>query len=108
MSVPEYLQHIIGISLLGFIYYLTRRGVARRMERGAQQVVADLRAHNSIDVYSAVSLEYAQDNWLKFGLRDYRRKALQSMVTAGVVGKTSSDKYYLIENPAPGKGVTEE
>jgi hypothetical protein len=42
------------------------------------------------------------------GLRDYRPKALQSLVAAGVVGQTGEDKYYLIVDISQGKGVGED
>jgi hypothetical protein len=106
--MPEYMQHIIGIAILGVIYLITRKGIAIKMGKGAEQVIADLRSQDSTDIHSAVHLSYAKTDWHKFGLRDYRRKALQSLVTAGVVGKTSADKYYLIEDPTRGKGVEAE
>lgn len=103
--MPEYLQHIIGIALLALVYIITRKGIAMKMRKSTEEVINDLRSQNSTDLYSAVHLDYAQTNWLKFGLRDYKRKALETLVTAGVVGKTTADKYYLIEDPVPGKGV---
>jgi hypothetical protein len=103
--MPEYIQHIIGIALLALVYIITRKGIAMKLQRSTEQVINELRSHHSTDVYSAIHLDYAQVSWLKFGLRDYKRKALESLVTAGVVGKTTADKYYLIEDPVPGKGV---
>ncbi len=102
------MQHVIGIALLAAVYYLTRKGVAIKMRGGTEQVLQDLRTSQSTDVYSAVHLSYSKTDWYKFGLRDYKRKALQSLVVAGVVGKTESDKYYLIMDPACGKGVDAE
>ncbi len=103
--MSETLQNIIGFSFLILVFILTRYGVGLKSKKAGIQVLEDLRRQKALDMYSAVGLSYAQTSWLKFGLRDYRPKALQSMVEAGVVGMTGEKKYYLLQDSDQGKGV---
>jgi hypothetical protein len=100
-------QNIIGLSFLAVVFILTRYGIGLKTKNAGVAVLEDLRRHKAMDMYSAVSLGYATTSWLKFGLRDYRPKALHSLVEAGVVGITGEKKYYLIQDFVQGKGVEE-
>ena len=103
--MSETLQNIIGILLLVGVFILTRYGVGLKAKKAGLFIIDDLRKKNAVDVYSAVPLVYAKTSWLKFGLRDYRPRAIQSLVQAGVIGMTGDEKYYLIQDFAQGKGV---
>ena len=103
--MSDTLQNIIGFSFLIVIFILTRYGVGLKSKKAGLQIIEDLRRQNATDIYSAVNLGYAQTSWLKFGLRDYRPKALNSLVEAGIIGMTGESKYYLIQDPFKGKGV---
>ncbi len=103
--MSDTLQNIVGFLFLIVIFILTRYGVGLKSKKAGIQILEDLRRQNATDMYSAVSLGYAQTSWLKFGLRDYRPKALHSLVEAGIVGMTGDRKYYLIQDPVQGKGV---
>ena len=105
--MSETLQNIIGILLLVLVFILTRYGVGLKAKKAGLSIIDDLRKRNAVDVYSAVHLDYAKTSWLKFGLRDYRPRAIQSLVQAGVIGMTGDEKYYLIQDFAQGKGVEE-
>jgi len=102
------LQNILGILLLIGVFILTRYGIGWKLKGAVKHILADLKARNAVDVYSAVHLEYAKKPWLRLGLRDYRPKALQSLLAAGVVGRTGEEKYYLIVDLSQGKGVGED
>ncbi len=103
--MSEILQQILGILFLILIFILTRYGVGLKAKKAGLSILDDLRRQKASDVYSAVPLGYAKTSWLKFGLRDYRPRALESLVQAGIVGMAGEEKYYLIQDFAQGKGV---
>ncbi len=90
------LQLILGALFLVAVYALTRWGVVVKMRSAARRIVAELKAKGALDPVSAVPLDYEKGDWLKIGMRDYRPKALQHLVTAQVVGRTESGRYYLL------------
>jgi len=94
--VYEFLQIILGIIFLAVIFILTRIGVARQMRRAATLVIQDLERLGAFDSFSAAELPYARPHYFRIGLRDYRPKALVSLIQGGVVAKTESERYYLI------------
>ena len=93
--MSETYQHIIGLLFLALVFLVTRYGVGLRMKKAAQLIVGDLEDRQAFDVYTAVSLNYAKPTWKKFGLRDFRPKALESLVKAGVVVQSGPDRFYL-------------
>lgn len=95
----ENLQIILGVLMLASVFLLTRWGVAFKMRSAASKIVADLKKMGSLNPDSAVPLGYEKAQWLKLGLRDYRPKALEHLIAAGVVGRTESGRYYLIYQP---------
>lgn len=93
--MPETVQIILGIFFLVVVYILTRYGVMLKMRRVAKQIVGDLRQKKAVDIASAVHLSYEKTNFLHVGMRDYRPKALSSLVQDGFVEKTEDGRYYL-------------
>ena len=93
--MSETIQIAIGLVLVALVFILTRFGVAWKMRRAATSIIDELRRRGADRPGKAVSLPYAQKDWLKIGLRDYRVKALSSLVEAGVVSRTASGGYYL-------------
>lgn len=91
----ETTQIILGLVFLAAVYVLTRFGIAWRMKRACTVIVNDLERQGAIDPDSAVDLPYAKPSYLKIGMRDYRPKALESLVQGGVVGMTGDGKYFL-------------
>jgi len=98
--MPELVQIILGIIFLAVVYILTRYGIANRIRRTATLIMQDLERREAFDPGSAVDLPYGKPQYFRFGLRDYRPKALESLVQAGTIGKTETDKYYLKERGA--------
>ena len=98
--MPEFVQIILGIFFLAVVYVLTRYGISNRIRSAATLIMQDLERQEAFDPGSAVDLPYAKSQYFRFGLRDYRPKALKSLVQGGVMGKTETDKYYLKERGA--------
>jgi hypothetical protein len=65
------------------------------------QFVQNLERQEAFDPGSAVELPYAKANYFRIGLRDYRPKALESLIRGAIVGRTEDGKYYLIERQQP-------
>jgi hypothetical protein len=99
-EMHEFVQIILGVIFLAIVYILTRYGIANRIRRTATLIMQDLERREAFDPGSAVDLPYAQTHYFRFGLRDYRPKALGSLVQGGFVGKTETGKYYLKERGA--------
>jgi hypothetical protein len=95
--MPEFVQIISGLLFLMVVYILTRIGVARRIRHTAIRIIQDLERREAFDPNSAVELPFAKANRLRIGLRDYRPKALESLVQGHIVGRTQDGKCYLVE-----------
>jgi len=95
--MSEFIQIILGIIFLAVVYILTRYGIANRIRRTATHIMQDLERREAFNPGSAVDLPYAKPHYFRFGLRDYRPKALESLIQASIIGRTETDKYYLIQ-----------
>jgi len=93
--MPEFMQIIIGILLLILVFIATRYGIFLRIKSAGNAVIKDLERRNAFDEASAVELPYGKKNYFHIGLRDFRPKAVQSLLEGGVVGKTENEKFYL-------------
>lgn len=94
------MQIIIGIILLVVVFIATRYGIFLRIKSAGNAVIKDLERRNAFDAASAVELPYAKRNYFQIGLRDFRPKAVQSLLEGGVVGKTADERFYLKMRPA--------
>ncbi len=97
--MPEFVQIIIGMFFLVMVFILTRIGIAHHIRRAATLIIQDLERREAFDPGSAAELPYARPQYFRIGMRDYRPKALESLVQGGIVGRTENEKYYLIERP---------
>lgn len=97
--MPEFIQIIIGIIFLIIVFALTRIGIAHRIRRTATLIIQDLERREALDPSSAAELPYVKPQYFRIGMRDYRPKALESLVQGGIVGRTENGKYYLTERP---------
>ena len=95
--MPEFVQIIFGIIFLVVVFALTRIGIARRIRRTATFIIKDLERREAFDPDSAAELPYAKQQYFRIGMRDYRPKALESLMQGGIVGRTENGKYYLKE-----------
>lgn len=95
--MADAIQIILGILILIGAYFLSQWGVALRVRRACRWVIKDLEKKQAFDVKSAVALPYARKQFFKLGLKDFRPKAVESLVEAGVVGLTADGKWYLLK-----------
>lgn len=93
--MSDTLQITLGLIFLVTMFVLTRYVVAWRLRSAAQTIIQDLQNRQAVDVISAATLPYAMPNPTLIGMRNYHSKALEYMVSEGVVGRTDCGKYYL-------------
>jgi hypothetical protein len=97
--MSETMQIIIGFIFLAAVYILTRYGMALRIKQASVSIIKDLEKKGATDASSAVELPYAKSSLFRIGLRDYRPKAIESMIHSDIVGMTPDGKYYLKMRP---------
>jgi hypothetical protein len=97
--MSETMQIIVGFAFLAAVYILTRYGIALRIKRAAAMIVKDLEKRGAVNPLTAVELPYAKSSLFRIGLRDYRPKAMESMISSDIVGMTPDGKYYLKVKP---------
>ena len=95
--MSETAQFVLGLLFLLAVFAATRFGIHRRMKRACTHIIEDLERRHAYDPTSAALLSYATADWLKLGMRDFRPKALASLVLNGVAAKTPDGKYYLLQ-----------
>ena len=111
MSEP--VQIVIGLVCLLGVFALTRYLVGWQVKRATGFIIRDLKSKGAVDPFTAVDLPYARQSPLRIGMRNYYAKALDYMVSEGVVGKTGAGKHYLGVNipdagrPARDSGTSE-
>jgi hypothetical protein len=88
-------QIIIAICVLIAVYMLTRKVNAWRVKRAYMRIIKDLENREAFDETSAIALPYVNQSIFRVGVRDFRPKALQFLVTSDIVGVTQAGKYYL-------------
>lgn len=93
--MPESVQIIISIVIILIVYLLTMLGTGWWTRRICLRIIKELEDKGAINATTAVSLPYAKTTFFKFGYRDYRPKALESLVMSEVVCKTFNGQYYL-------------
>jgi hypothetical protein len=91
----ESMQIVVMFLLLIVVFLLTRVGVVWRVRRAALYVMKDLQNRGAIDPASATPLPYAKRELFRIGIRDFRPKALQSLIQEEIVGITEDGRYYL-------------
>jgi hypothetical protein len=93
--MPESMQPILAILIVIVFYGLTRMAVAWRYRYIANAVVNDLKQKGALDEEQAADLPYAKLQWYQFGLRNYRGKTLEGLLSHGIIGVTGDGRYYL-------------
>ncbi len=101
MQFSEIVQIAAAFAVLILVFAFTRKFHAWRIGRICLSVIEDLKARNALDPASAAALPYAKRSLLRFGLRDYRPKALEYLALSQVVGITPDGRYYLKHKDGP-------
>ena len=93
--MSDVIQIIFGLLFLILVYVLTRYGIYLRIKSACTRIMKDLERQQAFDEKSAVELPYAKSQFLRIGLRDFRPKAVESLLQGGIVGITVEGKYFL-------------
>jgi hypothetical protein len=93
--MSESVQIGLGLVALIGVFVLTRFGVAWQVKRASGFILGDLEKQGALGPVTAVELPYTKHDPWRIGMRNYYAKAIEFMVSEGVVGKTGSGKYYL-------------
>jgi len=94
-KLSDVVQIIIGLLILILVYLITRYGIYLRIKGACTRTIKDLERQQAFDEKSAVELSYAKSQFLRIGLRDFRPKAVESLLQGGIVGITVEGKYFL-------------
>jgi hypothetical protein len=93
--MPESIQIAIGILFVLIAYVLTMLGKGWWIRRVCLTIIKDLETKGAINATTAVVLPYEKVNYFHIGYRDYRPKALESLIASEIVCRTFSGQYYL-------------
>jgi len=86
---------ILLICILIIVYVLTRKVHAWKIKRAYIYIIKDLEQQGAVDPSSAIELPYAKIGVFRFGMRDYRPKAIEYLIVSNIIGMTESGRYYL-------------
>ncbi len=93
--MSQALQALIGLIALIAVFMLAQMVAGWRIRSACRAIVADLERLGATDPISAAELPYAKTRAIRVGLRDFRPKALQGLVAAGIVGTTARGGHYI-------------
>ena len=97
--MADAMQITVGILFLILVFILTRYGITWRIKRAGRRIISDMERLGAQSPDSAVELPYVKKQLLHIGMRDFKPTAMQSLVEGGIVGMTTSGKYYLKMKP---------
>jgi hypothetical protein len=91
---------IVFMFLLTIGAFILSRCIAGwQMNKAVGSILWDLKEKKAFDAVSAVELPYCKNRMFRFGLRDYRPRAMAELVKQGVVRMLEGERYYLREDP---------
>ena len=93
--MSESVKIALAFAFLILAFFLSRMATARWHHKAANSIIEELKEKRALNSSTATELPYAQADWLRFGMKDYRRNALKSLLAVGIIVRTEEDKYYL-------------
>jgi hypothetical protein len=90
-------QIVVAVILLIAVYILSRKVQTWLVKRAYAKILKDLEGKGAAAPEAAVKLPYAKTGILNVGMKDYRPKALEFLVTHDLVGRTPEGTYFLKE-----------
>jgi hypothetical protein len=100
--MSESVKTVLALIVLVLVYLLSRKVHAWRIMRAYNRIFRDLEGKGAVNEASAVELPYAKMRIFRVGMRDYRPKAMEFLISNQMVGMTDSGKYYLKERKPMG------
>ena len=93
----ETFQIITAVLFLILVYLGTRMGITWRVRRAGLRIAKDLQKMGALSPGSAKELPYMKKSMLHLGMRDFRPKAMEALVEAGIVVQTEEGRFYLAD-----------
>jgi len=93
--MDERVQIALVVAGLLCALWVSRKVAMWRIKRTYLMIMSDLERKGAVDAESAVVLPYAKKSIFRAGIKDYRPRALEYLVSYNLVGMTSDGKYYL-------------
>jgi len=93
--MPESVQIFIGIISVLIVYILVMLATGWWTKKICLRIIKELDDRGAISAATAVALPYEKSANFRIGYRDYRPKALESLVLSEVIVKTFEGQYYL-------------
>ena len=87
---------IVLMSLLLFgAFAITLQIAAWKTKKACESILKDLQDKKAFDPASAVDLPYAKTSIFRFGMRDYRPKALTALIKFDHIRIADGNRFYL-------------
>ncbi len=93
--MDDRIQLVIGISALLCTAWIIQQANVWRIKRTCRKIIEELRQSGAVDPSSAVKLPYSKRSFFMVGVRDYRPRALELLVSANIIGRTEEGGYFL-------------
>lgn len=95
-------QIVIIICLVIIGIFASRKIAMWQMKKAFDYIVSDLKARGALTPETAVEVPYNQTKRLQLGLKDYRPRIFNQMITEGMIGVVEDgNKFYLNESAIP-------
>ena len=94
--MSQTMQIVVAILLLLAAWGIVLVGVTWQTRRACFRILRELDRLGARDPASAVPLPFETPSLLRFGLRDYRPRALAALVQGKRIARTEEGRYYLL------------
>jgi hypothetical protein len=95
--MSETMKIVLMTLILFGVFAITLQIAAWKTRKACEFILRDLREKKAFDPASAVDLPYAKSSLFRFGMRDYRPRALGALVKFDQVRVQDGNRYYLRE-----------
>ena len=93
--MPVYLQIILLVAaFIAFVVLVIYMG-GLAVQRTCLKIIAEMEEERAFKEARAVELQDERKNFFRVGVKNIRPKALNLLITDGLVIKTNNGKYYL-------------
>lgn len=96
--MSETMKTVLVFLILIGAFALTFRIAAWKTKKACESILKDLQEKKAFDPASAVELPYAKTSIFRFGMRDYRPKALTGLIKFDHIRVVDGNRFYLRED----------